>query len=144
MSSPMENDDGSATERVIPMNSVSIKKVVAVLVAALVLVVGAIYLVNSEEKKTQAAATVIVEATATPVPQVTTEPTMQPQESAQPQEAAQESETSADNEAQDEAQGTMYEGALAGLTEEEIAKMALAEEQSHRRTDDTGAEDAVD
>ena len=41
----------------------------------------------------------------------------------------------------------MYEGALAGLSEEEIAKMALAEEQSHGTGDtqtDSGVEDAVD
>ena len=39
----------------------------------------------------------------------------------------------------------MYEGALAGLTEEEIAQMALAEEKSAARTDETsGVEDPVD
>ena len=61
---------------------------------------------------------------------------------------AQDSEASAGNEAQDEAQGTMYEGALAGLSEEEIAKMALAEEQSHGSDEteehDIGAQDAGD
>ena len=44
----------------------------------------------------------------------------------------------------DAAQDTMYEGALAGLTEEEIAKMALAEEESSERQSDIGAEDSVD
>ena len=38
----------------------------------------------------------------------------------------------------------MYEGALAGLSEEEIAKMALAEEEGAARTETTGIETAVD
>ena len=38
----------------------------------------------------------------------------------------------------------MYEGALAGLSEEEIAKLALAEEESGERQSDIGAEDSVD
>ena len=42
------------------------------------------------------------------------------------------------------AQDTMYEGALAGLSEEEIAKLALAEEESGERQSDIGAEDSVD
>ena len=36
----------------------------------------------------------------------------------------------------------MYEGALAGLTEEEIAALALAEEEAD--VDGIGGEDAVD
>ena len=63
-----------------------------------------------------------------------------------PQENNEESQNSADETAQSEqAQGTMYEGALAGLTEEEIAAMAMAEESSVARTDtDSGVEGAVD
>lgn len=41
-------------------------------------------------------------------------------------------------------QETMYEGALAGLTEEEIGKLALAEEESGARRSEDGAEDSVD
>ena len=38
----------------------------------------------------------------------------------------------------------MYEGALAGLTEEEIAALALAEEHGAAQSEGVGAEDAVD
>ena len=39
----------------------------------------------------------------------------------------------------------MYEGALAGLSEEEIAKLAMAEEGSAARTGmGDGAEDSID
>ena len=73
----------------------AIKKVAAVLAAALIVVIGVILVINFAGK-----------------------------------DAAQSDE--------------MYEGALAGLSEEEIAKMALAEEESAARTETTGAEDAVD
>ena len=67
------------------------------------------------------------EATATPEVTSTPEATAEP---AQSGDAA--------------AQDTMYEGALARLSEEEIAKLALAEEESGERQSDIGAEDSVD
>ena len=95
-----------------------IMKVAAVVIAvALIAVVGLIYLSGQkEEPMPQATA-----AVATPVPEATEAPENLPSEATD----------DADNEAQAEneaAQDTMYEGALAGLTEEEIAKQALAEE----------------
>ena len=94
------------------------KAVVAVLVVALIAVIGLIVISqgNSAQK---------------PAPTVTATPeTTAALEPAQSGDAA--------------AQDTMYEGALAGLTEEEIAKMALAEEESSERQSDIGAEDSVD
>ena len=68
--------------------------------------------------------------------------------SATPEQASQYSRCSSIGEmAQDNAEAQndgMYEGAIAGLSEEEIAKMALSEEESAARTETTGAEDAVD
>ena len=95
-----------------------IMKVAAVVIAvALIAVVGLIYLLGQKgEPMPQATA-----AVATPVPEATEAPENLPSEATD----------DADNEAQAEkeaAQDTMYEGALAGLTEEEIAKQALAEE----------------
>ena len=95
------------------------KAVVAVLVVALIAVIGLIVISqgNSAQK---------------PAPTVTATPEQKPEATA---ELAQ---------GDDAAQDTMYEGALAGLTEEEIAKMALAEEESSERQSDIGAEDSVD
>lgn len=138
-------EDGDKRERVIPMNP-AIKVVVALLVAALIAVIGMIMLTNQQasEQKAEAATT-----QATTVPQVTAEPQVKAEESTEPQEAAEQGETGVSEQAQDEAQEDMYEGALAGLSEEEIAKMALAEEQSHGAGEDesetdVGEEDAVD
>ena len=64
-----------------------------------------------------------------------------------PADVADASEVSKTNEAQskeDAQEIEMYEGALAGLSEEEIAKMALAEESGAARTETTGIETAVD
>ena len=64
-----------------------------------------------------------------------------------PANEAMASEVSKTNEAQveeDAQEIEMYEGALAGLSEEEIAKMALAEEAGTARTETTGTETAVD
>ena len=98
-------------ERVSPMNSIS-KIAIAVVAVALVIVIGLIVL-SANTEKTEGNTTVQTVAAATEAP--TAEPTKAPEE-----------------EAQDEAQGEgeMYEGALAGLTEEEIGKLAMAEEQS--------------
>ena len=100
------------------------KIVVAVLVVALIAVIGLIFVTkNNSASEPAPAATATPEATVEPEPEATAEP-------AQGEE--------------DAAQGTMYEGALAGLSEEEIAKLALAEEESGERQSDTGAEDSVD
>ena len=138
-------ENGDERERVIPMNP-AIKVVVALLVAALIAVIGMIMLTNQQasEQKAEAATT-----QATTVPQVTAEPQVKAEESTEPQETAEQGETGVSEQAQDEAQEDMYEGALAGLSEEEIAKMALAEEQSHGTGEDEsetdiGEEDAVD
>lgn len=99
------------------------KIVVAVLVVALIAVVGLIVVTkNNSASEPAPAAAATPEATMELEPEATAEP-------AQGEEAAQD---------------TMYEGALAGLTEEEIAQMALAEEESSERQNETGAEDAVD
>ena len=76
-----------------------------------------------------------------PAAEATAEPTAAAQntESAEPEQTGEPI-----NEAQDDAQGTMYEGALAGLTEEEIAALALAEEHGAAQSESVGAEDAVD
>ncbi|MBQ7784946.1 MAG: hypothetical protein IJ381_02185 [Clostridia bacterium] len=126
----------------------AIKVVVALLVAALIAVIGMIMLTNQDAGEPEA------EAATTPVttnaPSVNTQAEVQPEESTKPEETAQESETSVSEEAQEEAQGTMYEGALAGLSEDEIARMALAEEQNHATGEinedetDTGTETGED
>lgn len=104
----------------------TIKIVVAILAVVLVVVIGLIVLSSVSDKSTgEPAAMATVEPGTTDAPQ-----TEAPADGAQ--------------QAQEEAQGTMYEGALAGLTEEEIAALAIAEEQSSARLDNSGAEDAVD
>lgn len=127
------------------MNS-SIKIVVALIVVALIAVIGMIMIANQNASEPAATAATTIQTTA--APEVKTEPEVKPEESKEPDVTAQDSEASADNEAQEEAQGTMYEGALAGLSEEEIAKMALAEEKSHGSSEteesDTGVQEAGD
>lgn len=106
------------------------KIAVVVLAIALVAVIGLICLT-----KGSGTAQPIAEATATPE----AEQTSMPEETPQPGESAQ----SAEGE-EVTPQETMYEGALAGLTEEEIGQMAIAEEESSERQSDDGAEDTVD
>ena len=125
----------------------AIKKVVAVLAAALIVVIGVILVINIAGKdaavttgsKTQENQNIeeTKQADADAEPNAEEKPTDEAKageagvtQEAQSKDAAQENE--------------MYEGALAGLSEEEIAKMALAEEESAARTETTGAEDAVD
>ena len=107
------------------MNHIS-KIAIAVVAVALVIVIGLIVLNASENKQD-------IQPTPEPTTQATAEPTQEP--TAEPTEAPEET-------AQDEAQvnGEMYEGALAGLTEEEIGKLAMAEEQHH--SGETGEETA--
>ena len=103
-----------------------VKIAVAVLVAALIVVIGLIVISNNAGNgipKAEATAVPAIEATAAP------EATQQPEEAKTTEEPVQAADQAQDMEdAQDE---EMYEGALAGMTEEEIARQALAEEQSH-------------
>ena len=126
----------------------AIKIVVALLVAALIAVVGLIVITNNSETAQKALEVTTVPAAteqpkaavseATEVPAATSEP-------ADTEEAEMSANDEAPAETETEAQGTMYEGALAGLTEEEIAALAMAEEHSEARTDETsGVEDPVD
>lgn len=118
-----------------------IKIVVAILVAALIAVVGLIVMTKGTE-----------DGAGEPAAAATMPPAVEPAETSQveeqkatdnpevvPEEDA--NKAQADSE---QAQDPMYEGALAGMTEEEIAEMAIAEEGSAERTSDNGGEDAVD
>ena len=108
----------------------AIKKVVAVLAVALLVVLGMIALINGAGQK--AAVTTKEEVRATDDLHI---------EDNQQADAEVGTQTQIEHEAHDE---EMYEGALAGMTEEEIARMAMAEEESAARTEMTGIEDAVD
>ena len=127
----------------------AIKKVVAVLAAALIVVIGVILVINIAGK--DAAVTTGNESKTQENQNIEdkTQADADAERSAEekPTDEAKAGEAGVTQEAQDnvEAQNDgMYEGALAGLSEEEIAKMALAEEESAARTETTGAEDAVD
>ena len=93
------------------------KTVVAVLVVALIAVIGLIVMTDRSARRAC--------------------PTPRPQEDAQETTAALDTGAGSHRRigagSDDAAQDTMYEGALAGLSEEEIAKMALAEEESGER-----------
>ena len=102
-----------------------VKIVVAVLVAALIAVIGLIVISNNAGNEIP-----VNEATAVPTVQATPKPeaTQQPEEAKTTEEPVQAADEAQIEEAQDE---DVYEGALAGMTEEEIARQALAEEESH-------------
>ena len=124
----------------------AIKKVAIVLVCALIVVIGLIILTRG----------VVIEkadvATANSETKVVSEIAKTEENEAptahEPIDEATASQEDVTDEAQhiEEAQeNEMYEGALAGLSEEEIAKLAMAEEHSAARTETTnGAEGAVD
>jgi Tfp pilus assembly protein PilO len=124
----------------------AIKKVAIVLAAALVVVLGLIFVIQGADSKDAQVATQentqIVEQTAQ------TPETKEADAQTLPAEVADASEVSETNKASETIEETqtevMYEGALAGLSEEEIAKMALAEEQGAARTETTGTETAID
>ena len=126
----------------------AIKKVVAVLAAALIVVIGVICVINFANK--DAAVTTdngIKTQENQNIENKQADADAEPNAEEKPTDEAQAGEAGVTQEAQskDAAQeNEMYEGALAGLSEEEIAKMALAEEESAARTETTGAEDAVD
>ena len=114
------------------MNSI-VKIVVAILVVALIAVIGLIVISNNagnEIPQQEATAQPAIEATAAP------EATQQLEETKEPEEPVQAADQAQNDEAQDE---EVYEGALAGMTEEEIAQQALAEENSHGQ--ETGTND---
>lgn len=106
------------------------KIAIAVVAVALIIVIGLIALTATSDKTTKINAAAGSTARATDEP--TAEPTQTPAQDAQP-----------DEEAQDEAQSdaVMYEGALAGLTEEEIGQLAMAEEQKHSDEADIESEE---
>ena len=122
----------------------AIKKVAIVIALALIVVLGLIFV-------TQGAGTKEAQIATESSKQVVSQQKEDKKEEANAQQVpaneAVASEVSKTNEAQieDDAQEIeMYEGALAGLNEEEIAKMALAEESGSARTETTGIETAVD
>ena len=122
----------------------AIKKVAIVIALALMMVLGLIYITQDAGGKETQVATVSSEQV---VSKQTEETTKEANAQQMPANEAMASEVSKTNEAQieDDAQEIeMYEGALAGLSEEEIAKMALAEESGSARTETTGIETAVD
>lgn len=127
----------------------AIKKVAIVIVAALIVVLGLIVVIHGADSKDAQVATAHSEtktAAAVSNEKQTPETNKAPADE-MTAEAADAGEVSKTNEAQlnDQAQEIeMYEGALAGLSEEEIAKMALAEEEGTARTETTGIETAVD
>lgn len=124
----------------------AIKKVVAVLAAALIVVIGAILVINTANRKAAVTTENEIKTQENIEDNQQADADAEPTAEEKPTDEAQAGETGVTNEAQDdEAQNdVMYEGALAGLSEEEIAKMALAEEESAARTETSGVEDAVD
>ena len=91
------------------------KIAIALIIIALIAVLGLIAVKNRQD------AAPPVEATESPAPSEapeTPEPESEPEEEAAPEDGAQGGEPA----------GNMYEGALAGKTEEEIGEMAMAEE----------------
>ena len=121
----------------------AIKKVALVLAAALIVVLGLIVISEGAGSKEAQVATKNIPVTENTQTAKTTQANAQ----TLPADVADASDVSKTNEAQieDDAQEIeMYEGALAGLSEEEIAKMALAEEAGSARTETNGTETAVD
>ena len=122
----------------------AIKKVAIVIAAALIVVLGLIFVVTSAGSKEAQIATKNETQVAA---EKQTQEIQEANAENKPADEAYASEVSKTNEAQikeDAQEIEMYEGALAGLSEEEIAKMALAEEAGSARTETTGIENAVD
>ena len=136
------NREKAKRERVVPMDP-AIKKVALVLAAALIVVLGLIIVSRGAgSKEAQVATNNVPVEESTQIPE-----TKEADAQKLPADVADASDVSKTNEAQieDDAQEIeMYEGALAGLSEEEIAKMALAEEEGTARAETTGTETAVD
>lgn len=125
----------------------AIKKVVAVLAVALIVVIGVILVINFAGKDAAVTTGSKTQENQNIEESKQADADAEPNAEEKPTDEAKAGEAGVTQEAQskDAAQeNEMYEGALAGLSEEEIAKMALAEEESAARTETTGAEDAVD
>ena len=125
----------------------AIKKVVAVLAAALIVVIGVICVINFANMDAAVTTENGIEAQENQNIEDNADADAEPNAEEMPTDEAQAGGTGVTNEAPDDDKAqeiVMYEGALAGLSEEEIAKMALAEEESAARTETTGVEDAVD
>ena len=124
----------------------AIKKVAIVLACALIVVIGLIILTRGVVVKEAEVATIendVKVASELAKTEENEAPTAH-----EPDEEAKTSQGNVTDEAQnteDAQENEMYEGALAGLSEEEIAKLAMAEEQSAARTEMTDSvENAVD
>lgn len=123
----------------------AIKKVAIVIALALIVVLGLIFVTQGAGSKeaqvaTQSSDQIVAKMDENPE-------TKEANAENKPTYEAKAGEVSKTNEAQikeDAQEIEMYEGALAGLSEEEIAKMALAEEEGKARTETTGIETAVD
>lgn len=122
------------------MNNPAIKWAAVIVAIALIIVIGLIVMTgDKDEAQSSAGEPAAAAATAEP------EATAAPQEPAVPEATQQPQSEGQQAHSDEDAQGTtLYEGALAGLTEEEIGKMAMEEENSPLRTDDSGAESAMD
>ena len=124
----------------------AIKKVAIVIALALLVVLGLIFVTNGADSKDAQVATDNSVQTAETTAQ--TPKTQEADAQTLPAEVADASEVSKTNEAPEMTEAAqdevMYEGALAGLSEEEIAKMALAEEEGAARGETTGIENAID
>ena len=137
------NREKAKRERVVPMDP-AIKKVAIVIALALIVVLGLIFVTRGAGSKEAQIAT---ESSEQVVFKQNEEKTEEANAQQMPANEAMASEVSKTNEAQieeDAQEIEMYEGALAGLSEEEIAKMALAEEAGTARTETTGTETAED
>jgi hypothetical protein len=123
----------------------AIKKVAIVIALALIVVLGLIFVTQGAGSKgaqvaTQSSDQIVAKMDKNPE-------TKEADAENKPTDEAKAGEVSKTDEAQikeDAQEIEMYEGALAGLSEEEIAKMALAEEEGKARTETTGIETAVD
>lgn len=133
-------------ERVVPMDP-AIKKVAIVIAVLLIVVLGLIFVSEGAGSKEAPVATTQTSQVAQSTQTQETEKAQEANAQQMPASEAEAGEVSKTNEAQideDAQEIEMYEGALAGLSEEEIAKMALAEEEGSARTETTGMETAVD
>lgn len=116
------------------------KIVIAMVVVVLIIVIGWTIVDKDKADPSQ-------QATAEPVAGAQTTPEAQAEATSAPDSSSPtplELEATVEPETTDEAPEEMYEGALAGLTQEQIAELALAEEAASRELGDSGAEGAVD
>jgi hypothetical protein len=124
----------------------AIKRVAILLACALIVVIGLIILTRGVAVKEADVAT--MESDVKVIEEIAKTEENKAPTAHEPNEEAEASLETVTIEAQqtEDAQGNeMYEGALAGLSEDEIAKLAMAEEHSAARTETTnGAEGAVD